>query len=77
MSMYFIYVDVFYSLLEAAIHDHVLRVTLRRLLSPWFDSAVRGALRSEEADFRRLRRSPTDDARRDFSEKRAAFKKHL
>ena len=66
-------VDVFYALLEAAIHDHVPRVTLRRLLPPWFDSAVRGALRSKEAAFRRLRRNPTDDARHEFSEKRAAF----
>ena len=62
-------VDVFYSLLEAAICDHVPRVTLRRLLPPWFDSAARQALRSKETAFRRLRRNPSDE-----TEKRSAFK---
>ena len=62
------------SLLEAAIHDHVPRVTLRRLYPPWFDSTAREALRSKEAAFRRLRRSPSNEARRDFSEKRAVLK---
>ena len=67
-------VDVFYSLLEAAICDHVPRVTLRRHFPPWFDSAARQALRLKEAAFRRLRRNPSDEARRDFSEKRSLFK---
>ena len=66
--------DVFYSLLEGAIHDHVPRVTLRRMFPPWFDAAARAALRAKEAAFRRLRRSPSDNARRCFSEKRAEFK---
>ena len=55
-------VDVFYSILEAAICDHVPRVTLRRRFPPWFDATVRAALKCKEAAFRRLRRNPSDDA---------------
>ena len=67
-------VDVFYTILEAAICDHVPRVTLRRSFPPWFDAASREALKRKETAFRRLRRNPSDEARRDFSEKRSVFK---
>ena len=62
------------SILEAAICDHAPRVTLRRRFPPWFDATVRAALKCKEAAFRRLRRNPSDDAQRDFSDKRSAFK---
>ena len=67
-------VDIFYTLLESAIADHVPTVTLRRRLPPWFDGAVRAALRLKETAFRRLRRNPCSDARDDFAVKRRDFK---
>ena len=51
-------VDRFYALLESDIAGHVPTVILRRRLPPWFDGAVRTALRLKEAAFRRLRRNP-------------------
>ena len=38
-------VDNIYTLLESAIADHVPTVVLRRRIPPWFDGAVRTALR--------------------------------
>ena len=67
-------VDTFYDLLESAIADHVPTVTLRRRLPPWFDGAVRTALRLKEAAFRRLKRSPGPSAQAHFADRRRDFK---
>ena len=67
-------VDTFYTLLESAIADHVPTVILRRRLPPWFDGAVRTALRLKEAAFRRLRRDPGPAVQAEFADKRRAFK---
>ena len=67
-------VDVFYSMLEAAVSDHIPTVTLSRRYPPWFSAAARQALRAKETAFRRLRRNPTADTREDFSRKRKEFK---
>ena len=67
-------VDMFYTLLESAIADHIPTVVLRRRLPPWCDGAVRAALRLKEAAFRRLRRNPCDESRAQFTETRRAFK---
>ena len=67
-------VDHFYSLLEAAIKDHIPSVTLRRRHPPWFDGELRAALNQKEAAFRRKKKNPTPDLVRDFSEKRRLFK---
>ena len=67
-------VDIFYSMLEAAVADHVPTVTITRRYPPWFDAAARQALRSKETAFRRLRRNPTPETREDFSQKRKIFK---
>ena len=67
-------VDTFYTLLESAIADHVPTVILRRRLPPWFDGAVRTALRLKEAAFRRLRRDPGPAVQVKFADKRRAFK---
>ena len=67
-------VETFYTLLESAIADHVPTVVLRRRLPPWFDGAVRTALRLKEAAFRRLRRNPCSVAQAEFAEKRRDFK---
>ena len=67
-------VDMFYSLLQSAIADHVPTVTIRRKCPPWFDRAVRAALRLKEAAHRRMRRNPSTDNTADFSEKRKRFK---
>ena len=66
---------MFYSLLESAIADHVPTVTIRRKCPPWFDRAVRAALRLKEAAHRRMRRNPSTDTKADFSEQRKVFKK--
>ena len=66
--------DTFYSMLEAAVADHIPTVTLSRRFPPWFDAAARQALREKETAFRRLRRSPTADSSENFSRKRKAFK---
>ena len=67
-------VDLFYAVLDAAIADHVPRVTLRRNFPPWFDAASRQALREKETAFRRLRRNPSEAAQSAFSAKRKVFK---
>lgn len=67
-------VELFYNMLEAAVADHVPRVTLRRRFPPWFSAAARMALRAKETAFRRLRRNPTPESRADFTEKRKSFK---
>ena len=67
-------VETFYTLLESAIADHVPTVILRRRLPPWFDGAVRTALRLKEAAFRRLRRNPSPAVQAEFEDKRRAFK---
>ena len=67
-------VDIFYSMLEAAVSDYIPRVTLSRRFPPWFSATARGALRAKEAAFRRLRRNPTAETREDFSRKRKYFK---
>ena len=67
-------VETFYTLLESAIADHVPTVILRRRLPPWFDGAVRTALRLKEAAFRRLRRNSGPASQTDFDSKRRAFK---
>ena len=67
-------VENFNTLLESAIADHVPTVILRRRLPPWFDGAVRTALRLKEATFQRLRRSPVLAAQTEFSEKTLVFK---
>ena len=64
----------FYTLLEAAIADHVPVVTLRRSYPPWFSKEVRVALQRKEAAYRRLRRNRQEETERDFSEKRRDFK---
>ena len=51
-------VETFYNLLNSATANHVPTVVLRRRVPPWFDSAVRAALRLKEAAYRRLRRNP-------------------
>ena len=61
-------------MLEAAVVDHIPRVTLRRRYPPWFSAAARKALRAKETAFRRLRRNPTPESREDFSRKRKTFK---
>ena len=66
-------VDRFYALLESAIADHVPTVILRRRLPPWFDGAVRTALRLKEAAFRRLRRNHGQATQTDFADKRRVF----
>ena len=67
-------VDKFYALLHSAIADHVPTVVLRRRTPPWFDSAVRAALRLKEAAYRRMRRNPAPEARNEFANKRREFK---
>ena len=67
-------VELFYTLLESAIADHVPTVILRRRLPPWFDGAVRTALRLKEAAYRRLQRNPSAVTQADFTDKRRAFK---
>ena len=67
-------VELFYALLESAIADHVPSVILRRRLPPWFDGAVRTALRLKEAAFRRLRRNPSPPVQMEFAERRRVFK---
>ena len=62
-------VNNFYTLLESAIADHVPTVVLRRRIPPWFDGAVRTALRLKEAAFRRLRRNPSPETQADFADK--------
>ena len=66
--------DTFYTLLESAIADHVPTVILRRRLPPWFDGAVRSALRLKEAAFRRLRGNPTPATQAEFANRRRDFK---
>ena len=67
-------VDDFYTLLEAAIADHVPVVTLGRSYPPWFSREVRAALRQKEAAYRRLRRNRQEETDRDFTDKRRVFK---
>ena len=67
-------VDTFYGLLNSAIADHVPTVVLRRRVPPWFDSAVRAALRLKEAAYRRMRRNPAPETRTEFANKRRDFK---
>ena len=67
-------VDTFYTLLNSAIADHVPTVVLLRRVPPWFDSAVRAALRLKEAAYRRMRRNPAAETRTEFSNKRREFK---
>ena len=67
-------VDTFYQLLESAIADHVPTVVLRRRVPPWFDGAVRAALRLKEAAYRRFRRNPSPSTRAEFADKRRDFK---
>ena len=67
-------VELFYNMLEAAVADHVPRVTLRRRFPPWFSAAARVALRAKETAFRRLRRNPTPESRANFTERRKSFK---
>ena len=55
-------VDMFYAILESAIADHVPTVTIRSKCPPWFDGAVRAALRLKEAAFRRMRRNPSEQS---------------
>ena len=66
--------EKFYALLEAAIEDSIPTVTLRRRYPPWFDGELRTALSGKEAAFRRQKRNPSPDNKRDFTEKRRAFK---
>ena len=44
-------VDFFYDLVEAAVADHVPKVTISRKYPPWFDSQVRTALKDKEKVF--------------------------
>ena len=67
-------VDTFYSLLNSAIADHVPTVVLRRRVPPWFDAAVRAALRLKEAAHRRMRRNPSQETKSAFSSRRREFK---
>ena len=67
-------VDVFYQWTEAAVADHIPRVTLQSKYPPWFDGAVRRALREKELAHRRRKLSPTPENVALFSDKRSAFK---
>ena len=67
-------VDMFYDLLDSAIADHIPTVVLRRRVPPWFDRAVRAALRLKEAAFRRLKRNPGHASETDFADRRREFK---
>ena len=67
-------VDIFYDILNSAIADHVPTVVLRRRVPPWFDGAVRAALRLKEAAYRRMRRHPVDVTKTEFADRRREFK---
>ena len=67
-------VDTFYALLNSAIADHVPTVVLRRRVPPWFDGAVRAALRLKEAAYRRMRRNPSQATSSEFADRRRDFK---
>ena len=67
-------VDSFYTVLSSAIADNVPTVVLRRRVPPWFDRAVRVALRLKEAAFHRMRRNPAPETRAAFADRRREFK---
>ena len=67
-------VDLFYQWTEAAVADHIPRVTLKSKYPPWFDGAVKRALREKEIAHRRKKLSPTSENIADFALKRSAFK---
>ena len=67
-------VDLFYQWTEAAVADHIPRVTLRSKYPPWFDGAVKRALRDKELAHRRKNLSPTLENIADFAQKGSVFK---
>ena len=66
-------VDLFYQWTEAAVADHIPRVTFKCKYPPWFDSDVKRALREKELAHRRKKLSPTSENNADFSLKRSVF----
>ena len=66
----------FYDLVEAAVSDHVPTVTLSRKYPPWFDSAVREALKEKEVAFVAKRRNSNPQLESNFRAKRKNFKDH-
>ena len=56
--------DRFYDILDAAIHDHIPVVQLRRKQPPWFDAELRRALRDKESAHRTVKRTGRRRTRR-------------
>ena len=67
-------VDLFYQWTEAAVADHIPRVSLRSKYPPWFDGDVKRALHDKEVAHRRKKLSPTSENTADFRLKRSVFK---
>ena len=67
-------VELFFQWTEAAVADHIPRVTFKSKFPPWFDGAVKRALREKEIAHRRKKLSLTPENIAEFSLKRSVFK---
>ena len=67
---------MFYTLVDAAVRDHVHLVEPKKCFPPWYRPEIRRALKLKQAAFERLKRHPADqDCKADFVRKRADFKR--
>ena len=67
-------VDTFYDILNAAVHDCIPFVNIKRNIPTWFDRDLRNLLREKEAAFRRVKRNRCEATETDFRNKRRTFK---
>ena len=69
-------VSMFYTVVDAAVRDHVPIIFPKKRFPPWFTDDVRRALRVKQASFERMKRHSDDEnVRADFVRKRSEFKR--
>ena len=65
-----------YTVVDAAVRDHVPIIFPKKRFPPWFTDDVRRALRVKQASFERMKRHSDDqNVRADFVRKRSEFKR--